>query len=533
MILFVLFFIFFLLVILWVFYRNQDIKIYKHNYPIEDNQINPIPELDESKYSYFIVMRHGGRKTPSSLSIQNDSDPLHNIRTSLLHGLTIENEWKKIKDPDYPVLPNTPDSSIKGVKTQLNNNVWMPIKSNDTIPLTEGGFRHLKKFITTVKPFLPSSYEHLYCSATQRTVQTASVVYNYLDLHDPFKIINISQTEKRNSIFVVSSATISENYWIDTINFLLHKNSSLDLVTGLYTINFSNPSDTITNWISGITYFVCNGIPTNPQGQIITSSLSNTCDPIFIGNIADTDGNEISNNGVKPSMISSFQQYMYDTGHSLQYPIPMPKLHNQIYRIIKRWFNYDYVNQGGTIQFDISNKEYGLQGMIDWIIQQYIDNGKWVSSDPNRPTYLSPDEYRILCNFYYSNIYSSGTNLWNGHIIGSVKDSFGYKNKESIAVRLHNWATDTEVNTNRFYVCHESIIHALLSKLGVVLSLHNGNLYISPSSMCIFRKNKKTQEIDGYYLSPNTNINNNYIDVCILSSYTSSSSNLSDCIRSI
>lgn len=491
-----------------------------------DNQMNPIPELDEDKYSYFIVMRHGCRKSTDTKAppvSTTERDPLHHVRTLLLNGLTTQNEWRKIKSVDYPYVPSSSATSIEGVKTQSGNNVWMQNNGNDALPLTEGGYHSLKKFITTVKPFLPTTYHDLYCSATQRTVQTASVVYKSLELDKPFKMIDISQHTPRNTINV--SLSSSTNYWIDTTTNLLYKGTTL--VTGLYTIDISGLYPN-SQWVSGKTYFVYKGSPSNPQGQIITSSLYKTCDPIFIGNLADICGNEILNNGLHPSLISSFQPYMYDTGHLLQYPLPMPKLHEQMYRIIKRWFSYHYVHKDGTVCFDLSDKEYGLKGMIEWIIQQYIDNGRWVSSDPTSYNYLSPYEYRILSNFYYSNIYSSGTTLWNDRIIGSIKetDGSGYINKESIAAKLDHWATDSSTTTNSFYICHESIIHALLSKLGLVLSLHNGNLYIYPSSMCVFRKNKQSGKIDGYYLSPNIDGSDKYIDVCILSSPFTASSNL-------
>jgi len=173
------------------------------------------------------------------------------------------------------------------------------------------------------------------------------------------------------------------------------------------------------------------------------------------------------------------------------------------------------VDAYGRASFDaITN----MSTMVDWIIQQYIDGngaGKWVNADPESPNFLSPEEFIILNNFYFANVFSSGTPQWNANIVGKNPD--GTSQPGSIWDLLSTWKTETTAPNNIYISAHDVTVQSLISTLGLSFQSHMNGMSFPPSTMLILHKNTTNNLIDGWVYSPNPDptiaVHGKFIDV--------------------
>lgn len=375
----------------------------------------PLVRLSASN-SYFVLQRHGGRKSKSVTTPE-----FNGVRTSLLNGLTLENEWLPTDDvPGYPTVPITNSQSFPGVSTEpngtLNTNVYAPFNApggGDTLPLTAGGFLGLQAFYVTLKDYLPSTYTFQRANATKRTVQTASTAFTTLGLSTNFTTTNYN-------------------------------------VGAILTTSVDQTNDYI--------YMGSNG----------TQGIAGTTDTNY-GTKGKTNTAATSPNGLDGATVSKTTTASYNNGWALQTPTKKTNQLNCATDIIQRWFNYQSVNSTNQLVFDVVENFFT---MVDWILQQYIDGGRWVSSDPTSPNYLSPEEHIVLLNVYYSTCLTAGTKLWNSIITGNNTSSPNPNNMYNNVLDWYNQTGTYAGGGNGFYTAHDTTLSALLSALDISLVSH-------------------------------------------------------------
>jgi len=384
-----------------------------------------------SSNSYFCIQRHGGRKASSLIT----SDTYNNVRTSLLNGLTVENEWLPTDNiPGYPHVSTNNSQSVPGVYTEpngsLNTNVWAPVDSGDTRPLSAGGFLGLQAFYSRLKNYLPQTYTFQRANSTIRTVQTASTAFTTLGLSSSFTITNYN-------------------------------------VGAILTTSPEQTNDYV--------YMGSNGT----RG---TKGTSNTS----YGTQGNTNTAIMNSNGLDGFIVARTTTASYNNGWALQTPIQKTNHLNCATKIIQRWFDYQSVNDTNELEFDIVAN---FTTMVDWILQQYIDGGQWVTSDPTSPNYLSPEEYIVLLNVYFSSCQMAGSNLWNSIVTGNTTSS---PNPNNMYHNLLDWFNQTgtySIGGNGFYIAHDTTISALLSALDISLISHMMGPAVFPvSTMIIFER---------------------------------------------
>ena len=237
-----------------------------------------------------------------------------------------------------------------------------------------------------------------------------------------------------------------------------------------YTTLFTNTANTFR-----ITDYFQSGCA---AGQISTTDYILSNNPNFCGTTISQPPPTDGVNG------SRYQPQIYTNGHLIQSNNPTP-LHSKVYAIISRWFNYTNPN------FNITTD---LIYAVDWIIQEYVDGGQWVTSDPNTANYLPYDEFVVLSNFAFSNLYSFGTSAFNGSIVDTLKTTFT------------TWRGNKNLSgDNQVYIGHDATVQALLSSLSLVSnSLVNHCSYIQ-GVLTLFVKSSPSPPaiiIKGYVLSP-------------------------------
>jgi hypothetical protein len=399
--------------------------------------------------SYFLIQRHGGRKANSVTTAT-----YNNVRTSLLDGLTVQNEWLPTATvPGYPTVPTTNSSTVPGVYTEpngsLNTNVWAPVDSGDTRPLTAGGFLGLQAFYSRLKNYLPKTYTFQRANATLRTVQTASTAFSTLGLPSPFSITNYN-------VGAILTTTVEQ--------------------TNDYVYMGSNGS----------------------QG---TKGTSNTS----YGTKGKTNTASMNSNGLEGSIVSKTTTASYNNGWAFQTPVPKTNLLTCATKIIQRWFDYQSVNDTNQLEFDVVSN---FTTMVDWILQQYIDGGQWVTSDATSPNYLSPEEYTVLLNVYFSTCQTAGSNLWNSIVTGNTTSS---PNPNNMYNNLLSWFNQTGTYANGgngFYTAHDTTISALLSALNISLVSHMMGPAVYPvSTLIIFERSisNGSPVVKGWAYLPNPN----------------------------
>ncbi|NDE17304.1 hypothetical protein EBZ80_20475 [bacterium] len=380
------------------------------------------------------------------------------VRTSLLTGLTSSNEWLTTSGiSGYPTLPTTATSgSPPGVVTTASSPVYAPTGSDARI-LTAGGFLALQSYVNTLKTAgaLPRTVDVQNANATSRTIQSASVLYSVLGLPNAFQ----------------------------TTNF----NNGAIKTTSFYATNYDRFQGNVGT----------NGTP---------ASGTNT----------GTAGSAVSINGLSSTTITQCQNWSYNNGASVQTPVPNVNYLSQATKIIQRWFNYNTVTSTGSSVFDAIGN---MSTMVDWIIQQYIDGngtGKWVNADPSSPNYLSPQEFVVLNNFYFANVFSSGTAQWNGNILG--RNAGSTPTAGSIWDLLLSWKS-ASTRQNVYLSSHDVTVQALISAMGLSFQSHMNIMSFPPSTMLVLHKNA-TSQIEGWVYSPNPDpllaVQGSYIDVSYL-----------------
>jgi hypothetical protein len=392
--------------------------------------IQPTIPSYSSANSYFIVGRHAGRRAVSIF----DSPGLSGsgCYTSLLSGITTSNEWLP-PNGNVPLMDETSgpydgSSILRGVQTLSANRVF-----------ATGGV-----YGTT---------------GDTRPLSTGGV--------DTF----ITFLNRIRTLLPTDPSTFS----ILSCNMTKRTTQTASL---FFTTLMTNASKTFN-----ITDYFQNGCAV---GQISTTDyiLSNNIN--FCGTTINqppptdgTNGTYAIINGLSTRFTSRYQPQIYTNGHLIQSNNPTP-LHSKVYLIISRWFNYTNPN------FNITTD---LIYAIDWIIQEYVDGGQWVTSDPNTANYLPYDEFVVLSNFAFSNLYSFGTNTFNGSIVDTLKTTFT------------TWRTTNLSNDNQVYIGHDATVQALLSSLSLVSnSLVNHCSYIQ-GVLTLFVKSSGNI-IKGYVLSP-------------------------------
>ena len=390
-----------------------------------------IPPYSSSN-SYFIVGRHAGRRAVSIF----DSPGLSGsgCYTSLLSGITTSNEWlppnENVPLMDETSGPYNGSSILRGVQTTNGSRVFA----------TGGVYGE---------------------TGDTRPLSTGGV--------DTY----ITFLNRIRTLLPTDSSTFS------TLSCNMTKRTT-QTASLFYTTLFTNTANTFR-----ITDYYQSG---NNVGQISTTDYILSNNPNFCGTTisqppptAGNTGTYNTINGLSTRFTSKYQPQIYTNGHLIQSNNPTP-LHSKVYAIISRWFNYTNPN------FNITTD---LIYAVDWIIQEYVDGGKWVTSDPNTANYLSYDEFVILSNFSYSNLYSFGTKIFNEAIVNTLKTTFT------------TWRTNTNLSgDNQIYIGHDATAQALLSSLSLVSnSLVNHCSYIS-GVLIVFVKSSAPNVVKGYVLSP-------------------------------
>lgn len=390
-----------------------------------------------SSNSYFIVGRHAGRRAVSIFDRPGLSGS--GSYTSLLSGITTSNEWLP-PNGNIPLMDETSgvydgSSILKGVQTSS--------LSNNRVFATGGVYG---------------------TTGDTRPLSTGGV--------DTY----ITFLNRISTLLPTDSSTFS------TLSCNMTKRTT-QTASLFYTRLFTNTAKTFR-----ITDYYQEGCAV---GQISTTDyiLSNNIN--FCGTTisqppptAGVNGTYNTINGLSTRFTSRYQPQIYTNGHLIQSNNSTP-LHSKVYAIISRWFNYTNPN------FNITTD---LIYAIDWIIQEYVDGGQWVSSNPNTANYLPYDEFVVLSNFAFSNLYSFGTSAFNGSIVDTLKTTFT------------TWRTNTNLsNDNQVYIGHDATVQALLSSLSLVSnSLVNHCSYI-PGVLTVFVKSSPSPPaivVKGYILSP-------------------------------
>lgn len=403
--------------------NNLSNQICGTGYNLQNLPLVPI----SSSNSYFLIQRHGGRQS-KSVTTPN----FNGVRTSLLDGLTVENEWLPTTNvPGYPTVPTTNLQTVPGVSTEgvLNLNVYAPLNApggGDTRPLTAGGFLGLQALYASLKDYLPSTYTFQRANATKRTVQTASTAFTTLGLSTNFHTTDYN-------VGAILTTTV------DQTNDYIYMGSNATRGT-------RGTSD--TNY--------------GTRGQTNTASTSP--------------------NGLDGGTVAYTTTASYNSGWALQTPTKKTNQLNCATNIIQRWFAYQSVNSNNQQEFDVVAN---FSTMVDWILQQYIDGGQWVTSDPASPNYLSPEEYIVLLNTYFSTCQTAGTNLWNSVVTGNTTSS---PNPNNIYRNVLDWYTQAGPygnGGNGYYTAHDTTISALLSALDISLVSHMMGPGVFPVSTLI------------------------------------------------
>lgn len=383
-----------------------------------------------SANSYFIVGRHAGRRSVSFFDVPGLFGP--GCYTSLLSGITKTNEWLPPND-NVPLMDETSgpydgSSMLRGVQTLSGKRVF-----------AIGGV-----------------YGN---TGDTRPLSTGGVntFINFLN-----KIRDLLPNDP--STFSTMSCNMTKR--------------TTQTASLFFTTLMTNASKTFN-----ITNYYQSGCVV---GQISTTDYILSNNPNFCGTTISqpppSDGTTGTYNiidGLSTRFTSRYQSQIYTNGHLIQSNNPVP-LHSKVYSIISRWFNY--TNPNFNIKTD-------LVYAIDWIIQEYVDGGQWVTSDPNTANYLPYDEFVILANFLCSNLYSFGTKIFNEPIVDTLKANFT------------SWRTTNLSNDNQVYIGHDATVQALLSSLSLVSNSLVNHLSYIQGVLIVFVKSSDNI-VKGYLLSP-------------------------------
>ena len=383
-----------------------------------------------SSNSYFIVGRHAGRRAVSIF----DSPGLSGsgCYTLLLSGITKANEWLP-PNGNVPLMDETSgvyniNSILRGVQTLSGNRVF----ATGGVYGETGDTRPLSTGgVDTYITFL---------NRIRTLLPTDPSTFSTLSCN------MTKRTTQTASLFFTTLMTNASK----TFN-----------ITNYYQSGCAVGQISTTDYILSNNLNFCGTTISQPPPAAGTTGTYNTI------------------NGLSTRFTSRYQSQIYTNGHLIQSNNPNP-LHSKVYSIISRWFNY--TNPSFNITTD-------LIYAVDWIVQEYIDGGKWVTSDTNTANYLPYDEFVILLNFAYSNLYSFGTKIFNEPIVDTLKSNFT------------SWRTTNLSNDNQIYIGHDATVQALLSSLSLVSnSLVNHCSYI-PGVLTVFVKSSGNI-VKGYVLSP-------------------------------
>ncbi|AYV86484.1 MAG: hypothetical protein Sylvanvirus1_80 [Sylvanvirus sp.] len=235
-------------------------------------------------------------------------------------------------------------------------------------------------------------------------------------------------------------------------------------------------------------HFSVSNLYTKPPAPfpIVTTSEIQTGDRLFGGDATSSYGMEPpllhskSFGGVNIALFSKFRPEIYDHGHSLNYVSgPIPIYTSEVLQLVNRFFEWT------------PSQLPQLPHLIDWILQQYIDTGPWINQ-----ANLSPREYALLSNFYFSNLFSSGTSL------------FATPLSKYLVQELALWATSASPGQSAKHILlvgHDATLQALHTSLGLVSRFHNAHENFYPGMCTVFKRDIASGVITAYSLCPSAN----------------------------
>ena len=392
-----------------------------------------LPSLAKAN-SYFIIGRHAGRKSDSIFA-----STLASNKTSILSGITTDNEWVSFSNnPNYPLI----DSTFGVYSTGPTGGVG--------VSLLQG-----------VQTSGPTGYQIFGSGGINGTGDERPLSNGGVNSYITY--LNIIKKYLPTSYNILSCNATKRTAQTASIFYKVIAPDSTFRMTDYYRPSYSTGQISTTNFIlAGDPIYAGTGLKITPSAPVPVPGVSVTSNAVI--------------SGLSTELINRFQSQIYTNGHLVQL-YPSKPMHSEVFSIVSRWFNYT------SSTFSL---EYNMINMIDWIIQQYIDGGPWVTNIPNTPNYLDYSEYVILQNFLFSNLYSSGTSVFNSAIVSNLKSNYD------------SWKTGSG---NQIYIGHDTTVQAFLSSLNLASNSSVNHCSYIPGVFIVFVKSV-SGNVTGYVISP-------------------------------